>query len=37
MDYLRTPDECFDNLAGYAYKPNYLQVADGEGGELRVH
>ena len=37
MDYLRTPDECFDNLAGYAYKPNYLQVADGEGAELRVH
>ncbi|PLW67262.1 haloalkane dehalogenase [Pseudohalioglobus lutimaris] len=37
MDYLRTPDERFDNLAGYAFKPNYLQVADGEGGELRVH
>lgn len=37
MKYLRTPDTCFENLAGYPFSPNYLQVADGEGGELRVH
>lgn len=37
MEYLRTPDECFENLPGYDFAPNYLNVADGEGGELRVH
>ncbi|MBT8113878.1 MAG: haloalkane dehalogenase, partial [Arenicella sp.] len=37
MKYKRTPDERFENLADFPYQPNYLQVADGEGGELRVH
>jgi haloalkane dehalogenase len=37
MDYLRTPDECFENLADYAFAPNYVQIADTEGGELRLH
>ncbi|MFK8050928.1 MAG: haloalkane dehalogenase [Halioglobus sp.] len=37
MNFLRTPDERFENLADYSFKPNYLQVADTEGGELRVH
>ena len=37
MEYKRTPDERFDKLADYPFKPNYLQVADGEGGELRLH
>lgn len=37
MEYQRTPDERFDNLADYPFKPNYLQIADGEGGELRLH
>ena len=37
MDYLRTPDDRFSNLPGYDFAPNYLQVDDAEGGELRVH
>ncbi len=37
MQYQRTPDERFDGLPGYPFEPNYVQVADGEGGELRVH
>ncbi len=37
MEYLRTPDARFANLPEWPYAPNYLQVADSEGGELRVH
>lgn len=37
METLRTPDACFNDLTGYSFKPNYLQLADSEGGELRVH
>lgn len=32
MDLLRTPDECFQNLPGYPWQPNYLEV-DG----VRIH
>lgn len=37
MKALRTPDHCFDNLPGYHFQPNYINVDDGDGGELRVH
>jgi haloalkane dehalogenase len=37
MEYLRTPDDRFADLEGYAFAPNYLQVDDTEGGELRLH
>ena len=37
VEFKRTPDDRFDNLVDYPFKPQYLQVADGEGGELRVH
>lgn len=37
MEFLRTPDERFQNLPDYPYAPHYLQVADTEGGELRLH
>ena len=37
MDYLRTPDDRFNDLAGYPFQPNYLMVDDTEGGHLRVH
>jgi haloalkane dehalogenase len=37
MTFARTPDDRFLNLPGYAFAPHYLQVADGEGGELRMH
>ena len=32
MDVFRTPDERFENLPGFAYEPNYVEV-DG----LRLH
>ena len=37
MEVKRTPDERFENLADYPFAPHYLQIADGEGGELRLH
>lgn len=37
MQYLRTPDYCFENLPGYEFKANYVQIEDNQGGELRVH
>uniref|UniRef100_UPI0013D9CB72 alpha/beta fold hydrolase n=1 Tax=Sphingorhabdus sp. Alg239-R122 TaxID=2305989 RepID=UPI0013D9CB72 len=37
MEFLRTPDKCFDNLADYPFRPNYVDVSDTEGGSLRMH
>lgn len=37
MKILRTPDNRFENLPGYPYRPNYVNVPNGEGGTLRVH
>jgi haloalkane dehalogenase len=37
MDALRTPDDRFSDLPGFPYAPNYVDVADGETGTLRVH
>jgi haloalkane dehalogenase len=37
MKTLRTPDDCFDDLPGFDFAPHYDEVADGEGGTLRVH
>lgn len=37
MRVLRTPDEYFEGLPDFPYGPHYLQVADGEGGLLRIH
>ncbi|MBB6520208.1 haloalkane dehalogenase [Pseudoteredinibacter isoporae] len=37
MEYLRTPDECFDALPDFPYQANYLNVDDCDGGQLRVH
>ncbi|HEY3842326.1 MAG TPA: haloalkane dehalogenase [Acidimicrobiales bacterium] len=37
MKTLRTPDECFADLPGFNFSPHYADVADGEGGTLRVH
>jgi haloalkane dehalogenase len=33
----RTPDDRFENLAGYPFEPHYVEIADAEGGRLRVH
>ncbi len=37
MQVLRTPDERFENLPGFDFAPHYLEVPDGDGGELRLH
>jgi haloalkane dehalogenase len=37
MRTLRTPDECFSALPDFEFAPHYAEVADGEGGSLRVH
>jgi haloalkane dehalogenase len=37
MQVLRTPDERFDGLPGFAFEPHYVDVPDGEGGTLRMH
>ena len=34
---LRTPDERFENLAGFPFEPHYTEVDDGSGGRLRMH
>lgn len=37
MDFLRTPDERFENLPGYPFTPHYLDVPSGDGDSLRIH
>ncbi|MDA9368513.1 haloalkane dehalogenase [Flavobacteriaceae bacterium] len=37
METKRTPDQCFEDLENFPYEPNYLTVADGDGGSLRIH
>lgn len=37
MKILRTPDERFEGLHGYDFAPHYINVDDGDGGELRIH
>lgn len=37
MEKQRTPDERFENLPDYPFAPNYLNIDDTDGGELRVH
>ena len=37
MQVLRTPDEQFENLPGYAFDPNYLTINADDGTELRIH
>jgi haloalkane dehalogenase len=34
---LRTPDERFERLEGYAFEPRYLAIPDAKHGELRMH
>ena len=34
---LRTPDGRFAGLAGYPFAPNYVEVPDPDGGQLRMH
>jgi haloalkane dehalogenase len=37
MRALRTPDDRFQNLAGYPFAPRYAEVPSGDGGSLRMH
>jgi haloalkane dehalogenase len=37
MDVLRTPDDCFADLADFSYPPNYTEITDADGTALRVH
>jgi haloalkane dehalogenase len=37
MKTLRTPDHCFEGLPGFPFEPHYAEIADGDGGTLRVH
>ncbi len=37
MRALRTPEERFANLPDFPFAPHYMDVADGDGGSLRVH
>lgn len=37
MSVLRTPDECFDNLAGFPFEPHYLEIQDEDLGIIRIH
>jgi haloalkane dehalogenase len=37
MDFLRTPEERFQNLPDYPFVPHYVDVDDGQGGTLRMH
>ncbi|MDA8341087.1 MAG: haloalkane dehalogenase [Actinomycetota bacterium] len=37
MRVLRTPDERFEGLPRFPFAPHYAEVADGEGGALRMH
>ncbi len=37
MQFLRTPDDRFENLPDYPFAPHYVSINDGAGGKLRVH
>jgi len=37
MKALRTPDDRFRDLPGYPFPPHYIDVPDGDGGQLRMH
>lgn len=37
MEFVRTPDERFENLSGYDFEPNYFEIAARDGTALRIH
>ncbi|WP_205597667.1 haloalkane dehalogenase [Paraferrimonas sp. SM1919] len=37
MNILRTPDECFQNLADYDFEPSYTTINDDDGTPIRIH
>ncbi|MEZ4281817.1 MAG: haloalkane dehalogenase [Myxococcota bacterium] len=37
MKLLRTPDERFENLEGYAFAPHYTEIVDADDTRIRIH
>jgi haloalkane dehalogenase len=37
MNVVRTPEERFENLPGFAFEPHYLEIPDTDFGNLRMH
>ena len=37
MKILRTPDDCFNNLPGYPFRPNYIEIGGNENQPFRIH
>jgi haloalkane dehalogenase len=37
MKFIRTPEERFNDLDGYPFTANYVEIKDGDGGQLRMH
>jgi haloalkane dehalogenase len=37
MSVLRTPDQCFENLAQFSFEPHYKEIQDVDLGSLRIH
>ncbi|MEL7129048.1 MAG: haloalkane dehalogenase [Pseudomonadota bacterium] len=37
MEFVRTPDTQFEELSGYAFAPNYVDVTADDGTDLRIH
>ena len=37
MKVLRTPEERFNHLVDFPFPPNYLDIDDEDGGNLRMH
>ncbi|MBT8047466.1 MAG: haloalkane dehalogenase [Xanthomonadales bacterium] len=37
MSVLRTPDDRFENLPGFSFRPHYVEISDDELGPLRIH
>ena len=37
MEIVRTPEERFENLDGYSFEPNYVEIAHSDGTSLRFH
>lgn len=37
LQYLTTPEHCFEQITDFSYTPHFLQVDDNEGGLLKLH
>jgi haloalkane dehalogenase len=37
LQFLTTPEHCFEQITDFRYAAHFLQVADNEGGSLELH